>query len=356
MISLRRPGLLVLGALSGCGGGGRQEYPTAEFPFPSDTILTPYVNPPVGGWLGGNRWFVVAGEFNEAALVDFSADSRRPLGGRSDAEIRNPFGGFASGDTAWITDWALRRSTLWSSDARSVGMVPSPPALRGALPSARDAAGQLYFEVRPEPRRDGSGNRDSAAVVRLSGDGARFDTVARLAPLDLAEVEEGGVRRLERRIFSGQDRWGVLRDGTLWVARVYRNEVEWRDPTGAVSRGPGLPDRVIEVSRVDREHWLLQFPEELRSTAERLPYTPIKPPFENGLTAPSGEVWLEKSRAGTDSVRTYHVIDRRGELARVLILPSRQGHLIAIGDTLALVAEQWKEGVRLMQVRIPAMP
>jgi hypothetical protein len=352
----RRLGLLVLGAAAGCGGGGRQEYPTAEFPFPSDTILAPYVHPPIGGWLGGSRWFVVAGEYNEAALVDFGAKQRRALTGRDAAEIRNPFGGFASADTAWITDWALRRATLWTSEGRAAGMVPAPEALRGALPSARDAAGQLYFEVRPEARRDGSGNRDSAAVVRMSADATRFDTMARLSPLDLAEVEEGGVRRLERRVFSGQDRWGVLRDGTLWVARVYRNEVIWRDPAGTITQGPGLPDRVIEVSRVDREHWLLQFPEELRSTAERLPYTPIKPPFENGLTTPGGEIWLEKSRAATDSVRTYHVINRRGELTRVLILPSRQGHIIAVGDTLALVAEQWKEGVRLMQVRIPVTP
>ena len=215
MTSIHRLGLLVFGAVAGCGGGGRQEYPTAEFPFPADTILAPYVHPPIGGWLGGNRWFVVAGEFNEAALLDFGGSDRRPLGSRGEAEIRNPFGGFASGDTAWITDWALRRSTLWTSEGRPAGMLPAPAALRGALPSARDAAGQLYFEVRPEARRDGSGNRDSAAVVRLSGDGARVDTVARLSPLDLAEVEEGGVRRLERRVFSGQDRWGVLRDGDV---------------------------------------------------------------------------------------------------------------------------------------------
>jgi hypothetical protein len=54
-----------------------------------------------------------------------------------------------------------------------------------------------------------------------------------------------------------------------------------------------------------------------------------------------------------DSTRTYHLVDRQGGLRRVLILPSRQGHVIAVGDTLALVAEQWRQGVRLMQVRIP---
>jgi hypothetical protein len=52
-------------------------------------------------------------------------------------------------------------------------------------------------------------------------------------------------------------------------------------------------------------------------------------------------------------VRTYHLINRAGELVQVLTLPSRQARIIALSDTLALVAEQWKEGVRLMQLRIP---
>ncbi|HEX9894408.1 MAG TPA: hypothetical protein VGA78_10820, partial [Gemmatimonadales bacterium] len=155
-------------ALAACGGGERQEYPTAEFPYPADTVLVPYVNVPVAAWLGGVRWVVVSNEFNEAALVDFQG-GRRPLGGEGDAEIRNPFGVFASADTGWVTDWAMRRSTRWTSVGSPAGMMPAPEALRGALPSARDAAGQLYFEIRPEPGRDGSGNRDSASVVRMSG-------------------------------------------------------------------------------------------------------------------------------------------------------------------------------------------
>lgn len=340
-------------ALAACGGGQPVEYPTAELPLPVDTILTPYVNVPVGAWLGGERWAVVSNEFNEAALVDFATETRRALSGRGDALIQSPFGVFASGDTAWVTDWALHRSTLWTGDGRPAGMMPAPTQLRGALPMARDAAGQQYFELRPEPGRDGRGNRDSASVVRMRAGGARFDTLARLSPLDLAEIEERGVRRFERRVFSGQDRWGVLRDGSVWIARIYRNVVVWIDPSGRQTTGPPLPDRVIEVSRTDREHFVLQFPEELRSTAQRLPYAAIKPPFENGLTAPNGTIWLEKSRPATDSVRHYHLINRAGELVLVLTLPSRQARIIALGDTLALVAEQWKEGVRLMQLRIP---
>lgn len=345
--------VILCALLPACGGPEKVEYPTADLPLPSDTVLTPWVNVPTGTWLGGTRWAVVSSDGQEAALVDFGSKTRRALGGRkgSDTEIRNPVTAFTAGDTVWVTDWALARSTRWTVAGEAVGTVPAPPALRGALPVARDAAGQLYYEIRPLAGRDGSGNRDSAAIVRQGA--ARFDTVGRLSPFDLAEVQDVAGRRFERRVFSGQDRWGVLRDGSIWIARVYPNFVVWIDPSGKQVRGEDLPDRVIEVTSTDREHFVSQFPEELRPTAERLPYAPLKPPFENGITAPDGEIWLEKSRPVADSTRTYHLVDRTGALRRVLVLPSRQGHVIAVGDTLALAAEQWRNGVRLMQVRIP---
>ena len=123
-------------------------------------------------------------------------------------------------------------------------------------------------------------------------------------------------RRFERRVFSGTDQWGVLPDGSLWVARVYHNRVDWRARSGTWTAGEPLPDRVLEVTRYDRELFLRKFPPELRSTAERLPFAPVKPPFEAGFTGPAGDVWLEKSRAPADSTRRYHVVDRQGRLLR----------------------------------------
>ena len=110
-----------------------------------------------------------------------------PLGGGT-KELRNPATAFVSGDTLHVGDWGLRRATLWTLDGKFVRAIPNPDGVRGALPRARDAAGNFYFELAPRPGPDGSGNRDSAAVVRVSPDLARLDTVARLAPLDVAEV------------------------------------------------------------------------------------------------------------------------------------------------------------------------
>jgi hypothetical protein len=79
----------------------------------------------------------------------------------------------------------------------------------------------------------------------------------------------------------------------------------------------------------------------------------VKPPFEAGLTSPSGEVWLEKSRAPIDSSRHYHVVDRGGQLEREIHVPG-SGRIIAVGPDAVLVAEPARDGVRLLRFPVPA--
>jgi hypothetical protein len=163
----------------------------------------------------------------------------------------------------------------------------------------------------------------------------RIDTVARLAPLDIAEVAGEQGRRFERRVFSGDDEWGVLPDGTLWVARTYQNRVDWIDSSG-VREGDRLVDRVLEVTRTDRERFVERFPPELRASAERLPYSPIKPPFVRAFTVLPDEVWLEKSRSVFDSSQLYHRVGRDGGLVREIRLEG-WGRALAASDRQALV-------------------
>jgi hypothetical protein len=134
---------------------------------------------------------------------------------------------------------------------------------------------------------------------------------------------------------------------------VYDNRVDWRDPSGKWARGEPLPDRVLEVTRYDRELFVRRFPPELRATAEQLPFAPVKPPFEAGLTSPAGDAWLEKSRAPADSSRRYHVVDRRGRLREEIRVPGT-GRIVAVGPSAVLVAEPSRDGVRLLRFDLPA--
>ena len=349
----RLAGLPALIAFLACGGPAPQA-PITELRASGDTVATGYADITGGVWLGGDRWAVVAPLDVTVGLIELGAGRVAPLGGERTRELRNPTHVFLAGDTLHVSDWGLRRTTLWTLDGKLVRSLAAADGSRGALPRGRDTSGRFYLELQPRPKADGSGNRDSAAVMRASPELTRFDTVARLAPLDMAEVLGESGRRFERRALSGEDRWGVAPDGSVWVARVYENRVDWRSPDGKWVRGQSLPDRVLEVTRYDREVFYRKFPPELRSTAEQLPFAAVKPPFEAGLTAPTGEVWLEKSRAPVDSSRWYHVVDRQGKLQREYRVPGT-GRIVAVGADAALVAERLPEGTRFIRFPLPAV-
>ena len=323
-----------------------------ELPASGDTITTRDSDVTGAAWLDGNRWAILAAPNETAGIVDFSARTIKPLGGGRSKDLRNPTTLFVSQESLYLGDWGQRRTTVWTPAGRLIRSFPTSNGVRGALPQARDSKGNFYLDQYPLAGPDGSGNRDSAAVLLLDPGFDRADTIARLAPLDIAEVVGDAGRRFERRVFSGVDRWGVTPDGSLWTARVYDNRVDWRSPDGHWSRGQALPDRVLEVTRYDRELFLRKFPPELRTTAQQLPFAAIKPPFEAGLNGDAGQVWLEKSRAPADSSRRYHVVDREGRLVREIRLPG-QGRILAVGPGSVLLGETTPDGTRLLRVHLP---
>jgi hypothetical protein len=345
----------ILGAallLAAC-GEKRPPAPVLTLAPPADTVQTELSDITAGAWLGGGRWAVLAPTDEQVAIADLASRATTPLAGERGKRLRNPSTLFRAGDTLYVGDWGLRQTSRWTLDGRFAGVTPAPAAFRGVLPRDRDGAGRYYLELRPRPGPDGQGNRDSAVVVRATPALDGGDTLTQLAPLDIAEVMGDAGRRFERRVFSGTDQWGARPDGSLWVARVYENRVDWRDPAGRWTRGEPLPDRVLEVTRYDRELFLRRFPPELRGTAEQLPFAAVKPPFEAGLTGASDEVWLEKSRAPIDSSRRYHVVDRAGRLREEVRVPGH-GRIIAVAPGAVLVAEPARGGVRLLRFPLPA--
>jgi hypothetical protein len=109
---------------------------------------------------------------------------------------------------------------------------------------------------------------------------------------------------------------------------------------------------VLEVTRADRELFLQSFPSELRRTAERLPFAPIKPPFETGFTSADGLVWLQKTKAAFDSTGRYHVVNRQGELTRDIRVATTS-RILAAGADQALAVEADSGGLRLLQYAVP---
>ncbi|HEV8151140.1 MAG TPA: hypothetical protein VGP61_13235 [Gemmatimonadales bacterium] len=349
----RRRDLVAVLLLAAACKGPSAGPPEAHLALPADTLEAEWAELPVAAAVGSGRWVVVAADWDAAVIADFGNKSLAPLGGAKQQAYLHPFMAFTSGDSIYLADWGKRRTTVWTFQGKLADSLPVADALRGAFVRARDAAGQLYFQVDPAPKRDGSGNQDSIAIVRAPRSLARFDTLARLSPRELAQVSRENATRYEQRIFGGNDLWGVWPDGTVWIARRFRNQIVSVDVRGKLSKGPELPDPVYEVTEADRQRYLQGYPAEARPKETDLVWASILPPFTAAFAAPNGTVWLEKSKPALDSVRRIQVVDRSGKLQRVLLLHG-QARLLAVGADKLLLAEQFAKGVRLMEVRIPA--
>ena len=336
-------GTFLLGLL-GC--QNRIDAPTLDLAPTDDTLTLTFGALTEGAWLHDQVWAVLSPDDATVWLVDFHAGAVTPLGS-SGTSYRNPYGVFSAGDTLFINDWGMGRTTMWSSDGDLLDAIQATDATRGTLPRGRDGVGRFYVALRPHPGPDGRGNEDSAVVVRTDTRMETADTIAMLAPFDIEEVFGDAGRRFERRVFSGEDAWGVFPDGALWIARVKHNRVWWYTDDEE-HRGSMLPDPVYPVTRADREVFLRRFPEGLRGTAQRLPFADIKPPFRSGVTGGDGMIWLEKSRELQDTVQMYHRVGRDGELEALIRVPL-PARVLAVSPSGVLVAESVEDGVRLWQ-------
>ena len=253
----------------------------------------------------------------------------------------------------WATGACVAHPALDAATGTSPGQPPRRMRSGACFPAPETPrAGTIWSSARSR------GPMVRGTVTRPRGPGAvrvRADGHHRLlAPLDIAEVAGDAGRRFERRVFSGVDQWGALPDGSIWVARVYANRVDWRDPAGQVdprrsaarpgARGDPLRSRALrpQVSARASQHG--------RAASVRA----VKPPFEAGFTGPAGEAWLEKSRAPIDSSRRYHVVDRRRPAAGGDPRPGARGVSSRSGPDAALVAEPSRDGVRLIRFDLPA--
>lgn len=318
----------------------------------ADTLVVPVVEITSAAARADGRWTLLAPLENQLYLADFGTRRIAPFPGITSTEVPHPITLIGLGDTIIVGDWGLRRFTEWSPDGRRLAAWPAPDTLHGALPRARDAAGQWYFEQSPDPQADGSGLVDSGAVVRTDPQLTRFDTLARLAPPELVRVVGVNGEHYQRRTMGGDDAWGVLPDGTLWVARVFQNQIEWHHPgVKQVVRSPRLPDLVFTVSDMDREIYVRRFPEDQRQAARALPNVPVKPPFEHVFATRNGRLWLAKSDTALARIRHFQVVDKTGVLFNVAV-PS-YGFALGVAGGFILMGEEFPGGIRLLRYPVP---
>ena len=347
-----RPSSVVLILLAAACAKPKAPVPEIMVAQTADTVIVPVVTIHDAVPRSDGRWVVLASEENQILVVDFTTRKTIPFPNITKEEVPGPTRLIGAGDTLFVSDWSLRRITEWVAGAKRLDSWLAPDALRGAFPSARDAAGQWYFELPPIAGTDGSGQKDSIAVVRADAQMTKFDTIAKLTPPEIALGGPDGNQWI-RRALGGQDAWGVYPDGELWLARVFQNRIEWRGPaaTDTVRRSPLLPDPGLFVQEMDRQIYLRRFPPENRGEVSQRPFAGSKPPFERAFAAPDRRIWLFKSAVALDSVRTFQVADSSGLLMFVRV-PSR-GEAIGLDGHHILMAEEFPGGIRLLRYPVP---
>jgi hypothetical protein len=235
-------------------------------------------------------------------------------------------------DTVVLVDFSAIRTTLWSEDGRSLGVLPVAEIAGNTPVLMYDTLGHGYKVDYQAVLGGGEPGRtvrpDSIAVLRITLKGGSVDTIGHLASPEYGDATFGEEVQQAAKVFAPNDLFGVLPDGTAWIARGRENRVDWRSPDGKWTVGQTHAYTKTPVTQADKDRVLAQvrehgkqfgMPQGLRV---EYPFAEHKPPFELALGRPNGEVWLQRPRHGDASALVYDVFDRKGVWRQEVGFPS----------------------------------
>ncbi len=237
-----------------------------------------------------------------------------------------------AGDTIALVDFSALRTTLWTEGGKPLRVLSIQRVSGSAPVLLYDTVGHGYKVDYQAVLGGGEPGRtvrpDSIPVLRLTLSGSSVDTVAQLSSPEYGDAIFGEEVQQAAKVFAPNDFFGVLGDGTGWVARARLNRVDWRAADGRWTRGEPREYTRVPVTAADKERVLAQvrqqgkqfgMPQDLRVV---YPFAETKPPFENAIGRPNGEVWLQRPRASENAPLTYDVWNRKGKWSREVTLPA----------------------------------
>ncbi len=255
--------------------------------------------------------------------ADFRSGAVDTVGTRVDSLKKNApaeqyrFPGWVAhlgGDTVALVDFSALRTTLWHESGKSLGVLPIAPVAGTAPVLVYDTVGHGYkvdYQSVIGGAEPGHAVRtDSVAVLRIELRTGKADTVANLTSPEYGDAIFGEETQQAAKVFAPNDFFGVLPDGTAWVARGRENRVDWRSPDGTWTRGTSHPYTKAPVTQADRDRVLAQVREHGKQfgmpqdLAIQYPFADTKAPFDFALGRPNGEIWLQQPRSREDAPLT----------------------------------------------------
>jgi hypothetical protein len=250
------------------------------------------------------------------------------------------------GNTVGLVDFSALRTTQWSKQGQPLRVVSIIPVAGTAPVLVYDTLGHGYkidYQTMLAPEPGKTAMPDSVPVLRIKLDRGQVDTVARLAVPEFGEATFGEQKQQAAMVFAPNDFFGVLADGTAWVARGRNNRVDWRAPDGKWTRGTSRKYTGQPVTQADKDRVLAQVREQGKQFGMpqelpiQYPFAQTKPPFDFALGRPNGEVWLQRPRAHEDAALIYDVYNRRGAWQREVAFPAGAS-LAGFGESGAIYA------------------
>jgi hypothetical protein len=242
-----------------------------------------------------------------------------------------------AGDTIALVDFAGQRTTLWSEKGNAITVLPITESAGREPVLIYDAIGHAYKIDYKAVIGGGEPGRifhpDSIPVLRITLGSHKVDTVAQLRAPEYGSATFGEQSQEAVKVFAPNDFFGVLLDGSAWIARGHENRIDWRAPDGTWTVGKGRDYKRVPVTQADRDRVLAQvreqgqqygMPQELEI---KYPFADTKPPFDFALASPNGDVWLQRPREKDGAPNVYDVVNRKGVWQREVTLP--------VGATLA---------------------
>jgi hypothetical protein len=242
-----------------------------------------------------------------------------------------------AGDSVALVDFGAIRTTLWSEAGRPLGVLPIKEVAGSTPVLLYDTVGHGYKTDYQAVLGGGEPGRlirpDSIPVLRLTVKGGMVDTVGFLAGPEYGDATFGDQVQQAAKVFAPNDFFGVLPDGTAWIARGRENRVDWRSPDGRWTQGQAHAYTRTPVTQADKDRVLAQvkehgkqfgMPQDLRIV---YPFAETKPPFVFAMGRPNGEVWLQRPQSQEGAGRVYDVFNRKGLWERVVAFP--QGSALA---------------------------
>lgn len=263
-----------------------------------------------------------------------TADTLGALG-NAPGQFRMPFAVMdAPGGGVMALDGVARRLVGFARDGGPDTVLAVPEAA-DQFTVRRDTMGTWVSALGERSRND------SVPLVRVRATGV--DTLGRLlVPAATVTIPMGQRSYVAPPEYAPRDLWGVLSDGTAWIARGGTHEVEYHLLSGVRTVGGPRPFTPIRSTAADRGT-LRGLPAPANVAVNALQYAPVKGPFTEARAAQDGSVWTWRTQTAPKQDERYTVF-RPGVAETFDVTLPLHHRVVGVGAHAVYVAERLDDG------------